>query len=121
MPTFLDQYNLANDPNFQNRVRMASISAALAILSEARGKGFDDYHDKRAVLANSVLGVTANTSPMGGLSMPPADPEPTIQRIALAVSSNPAIDAPSSDSDIQFTVNSMWDPLAGITDDERPE
>jgi len=91
----LDQWNLANDVNFQAKVRMAAINAAIAIVSEERAKGFDEYHNLRARLANTVLGVTQNVQP-GGFAVMPTDTDVTVERIALAVATNPSIDAPSS-------------------------
>jgi hypothetical protein len=42
-----------------------------------------------------------------------ADPTGWAPRFALAVVTNPVITVASSDSDIQFTVNSVWDAIAG--------
>jgi hypothetical protein len=118
MTSLQDQYNLAVDPVFQSKVRMASIQSAIAIQAEPRRKGFESYYDKRSALANTVLGTTANSSGAIGIIQ---DVDVVVQRFAYAVASNPSIDAPSSDSDIQFTVNSIWDALAGVNDDEKPE
>lgn len=119
MPALIDQYNLAIDPMFQNRVRMASVQAALGVQEEERRKGFDSFYDKRSALANTVLGVTPNAS-IGGIGVT-VDQGSVVQRFAFAVASEPGIDAPSPDTDIQAAVERVWDPLAGVTDDEKPE
>lgn len=113
MPTYTEMYDLAIDPIFQSKVRVAATTAAINILAEERGHGFDTYYDKRHGLANTVLG----TAPPTGAAMAGGD---VISRFSMAVASNVAINADSSDSDIQFTINSMWDSLAGIEADEKP-
>ena len=55
--------------------------------------------NKRAWLAATVL----------------RDPIAWIDKFTLAVASNAAIVTGSTDGDIQFTVNSIWDDMAGVT------
>ena len=119
MSTFVDQYNLAIDPMFQSRVRMASVQVALSVQEETRRKGFDSFYDKRSALANTVLGVTANTF-VGGVGTTTST-SPVVQQFSYAVATEPGIDAPSPDSDIHAAVVKVWDSLAGVTDDEKPE
>jgi hypothetical protein len=119
MTTLLDQYNLATDPMFNNKIRMAAVQTALEVQAEDRLKGFDTYHDKRASLASTVLGTSAKTM-VGGIGMV-SDSDAIVQRFAYAVASDPNIDAPSPDSDLQASVENNWDSLAGVTDNEKPE
>lgn len=42
------------------------------------------------------------------------------RRFAVAVAANPVIGFSSSDSDIQFTVNSVWDTIAGAPPATEP-
>jgi hypothetical protein len=99
--TFIEQAELAENGEFQARVRQAAVSAAVAILADvpANTPQAIAAHAKRAAYANTVLR------------------EPTSQQRALAMSvvSNPGIvGAAATDNDIQFTVNSMWDAWAGV-------
>lgn len=119
MPALLDQYNLAISADFQSRVRMASIQVALNVQEEERRKGFDSFYNKRSALANTVLGTTPNAM-IGGVGMM-MDSEMIVQKFSYAVATQDGIDAPSPDSDIQNAVVRMWDPLAGVTEDEKPE
>lgn len=94
-----DMNDLAVYPPFIRRVTAAMITAGIAIGAEE----FDGttYKLARRALVTKVL----EDSPLWG------------SRFAYAVSSNPAITAASSDNDIQFTVNSMWDAMAGAYQD----
>lgn len=93
---FADQAALAVNPDFRAKVTMAMIVAAVDISAEAPG---DDpaVALRRAELAFLVL----------------QRPTDFIDRFAFVVASNVAISASSNDGDIQYTVNSVWDHLAG--------
>jgi hypothetical protein len=96
---FTDEAALATDVTFRQRVTIATVVAAKAVMAEAfAGPGHENYHILRQQLAQGVM----NT------------PAAYTDRFALAVASNPAIDANSDDGSLQFTVNSVWSLMAGV-------
>jgi hypothetical protein len=98
--TFLEQIELAEDGEFQARVRQAAITAAAAIMADQPDNTPQAIaaHALRAKLALEVL----------------RNPSAWARPIAAAVVTNAAVTAESTDSDLQWTVNSLWDALAGI-------
>ena len=94
---YTDQYNLSQDTIFRGRVLIAMQTAALQILGEDPGTNHAKTH-RRSALATEVLG----------------DPNQHLDAFAFSVVSNAAITAASTDNDIQFQVNSVWDDHAGI-------
>lgn len=106
--SFEDQVGYANDALFRKRVRMATITAAIAVQGEAQGSMPGSEYTKRQVLATKVIQTA-------GIGTPTED----VARMFLwAVIANVAISPASSDGDIQFTVNSVWGDCAGVTGDE---
>ncbi len=97
---FLGQIALAEDGTFQARVRQAVITAAVEIMADAPENTPQAIaiHAKRAALANRVL----------------LDPTSLQRAWAYMVASNTAINDTSTDSDLQWTVNSMWNAMAGV-------
>jgi hypothetical protein len=93
--TFEEQYALANDPVFQQRVTIALVKSAVAVMAEPPAT---EAHADRAAYAGKVLG----TPEIEGMNM------------ALGVVTNPAITVDSPDDAIEFTVNSMWNAYAGV-------
>jgi hypothetical protein len=98
--TFLEQIEMAEDGEFQARVRQAAITAAAAIMADQPDNTPQAIakHSLRAKLALDVL----------------RNPSAWARPIAAAVVTNAAVTAESTDSDLQWTVNSLWDALAGI-------
>lgn len=97
---FLGQIELAESGEFQARVRQAVVTAAVEILA-ARPENTPQaiaLHGKRAALAHSTL----------------IDPLAKQRAWAYAVASNVAISAESTDGDLQWTVNAMWNAMAGV-------
>lgn len=92
---FIDQWTLANDATFQHRVQVATVKSAIAVLNEAVNTA---GHVDRFRFARDVVG----------------NPDAITARMALAVVTNPAINGSSTDGDIEFTVNSVWDALSGV-------
>lgn len=94
-----DMTDLAVWPPFVRRVTAAMLKAAVAVGAEA----FDGttYKLARRALVTKVL----EDSPLWGA------------RFSYAVVSNVAITYSSTDSDIEFTVNSVWDAVAGAYQD----
>jgi hypothetical protein len=92
-----DQAALATFPTFRDRVLIAAVQAARDVQAE-EPSGDQRKDDLRSSLATNVLG----------------DPEGYADRFAWATAANVAITFASTDSDIQFTVNSLWDAIAGV-------
>lgn len=90
---------LAEDESFRTRVRVALVTAAVDVMGEAKGEMSDTAFNKRQEFAHQVL----NNS--GGY----------LDRFVWAVIANVAITEVSTDSDIQFTVNSLWADMAGVS------
>jgi hypothetical protein len=99
--TFIEQAMLAEDGEFQARVRQAAITAAVQITAErpANTPQAIERHAMRAEFGRRVLN----------------DPTSHQRAITMSVVSNPGIvGAAATDNDIQFTVNSMWDAWSGV-------
>ena len=93
--SFQDQYALADDPVFQQRVTVAAVKSAIAVMNEAPTT---PSHSERATYATKVLG----------------QPEVEGMNQALGCVTNAAITAESLDSDIEFQVNAQWNAYAGV-------
>jgi hypothetical protein len=100
---YVDQATLADDVTFRARIRVAIMTAAVQVQGEAKSGFSDAQYGKRQALATAILAT-------GGSDY--------IDRFSWAVATNVAVTAASTDSDIQFTVNSMWDDLAGVTEND---
>lgn len=96
---YTDQATLADDATFRSRVRVAVATAAVQVMGEAKNTS-DTTFGKRQALAYEVL----RSAAAGTL----------LEAFVWATVANVAISGGSSDSDIQFTVNSAWDDLAGV-------
>lgn len=94
-----DMTDLAVYPPFIRRVTAAMLKAAVAVgAEEFDGTG---YKLARRALVKQCL----------------EDPALWGARFAYAVVSNVAITYTSTDNDIEFTVNSIWDAMAGAYQD----
>jgi len=89
--SLLDQYALANNPEFRQKVRTATIISANQIAAAI------DQPTWNYTFANEVI-----KNPNGGW----------IDSMVFQVVANPAITAESPDGDIQFTVNSNFEKVA---------
>jgi len=96
---FTTQYTLSQDATFRSRIQIAMWKAAIDISGESRASLGNLQWIKRQALAASVLR---------------SEPSVWIDQFALAVCQNEALSAASTDGDIQFTVNSIWDDMAGV-------
>ena len=92
-----DQAQLARFEGFRDRVLVAAVQAARDVAAE-ESSGDQRKDDLRATLSTNVLN----------------DPEGYLERFSWAVAANVAISFASTDSDIQYTVNSLWDGLSGV-------
>lgn len=101
---FTDRAALARDATFQDRVQVAYVKAAVNVGAEAASSqpSYDAYY-RRAALSVQVLN----------------NPSQFREPYTWAVIHNDAISDASSDSDIEWTVNSLWDAMAGVIE-ERP-
>jgi len=97
--SFTEQAALAADLSFQNRVRVAMTVAAVDVMGEAKGQMTDSVYNKRQSFAFQVLSNSAGY----------------LERFVWGVVANVAITGSSVDGDIQFTVNSLWNDLSGVT------
>lgn len=97
---FKEQYALTLNSNFIMQVMMAVIKSAIAVANEDPAT---PGHAQRAHYAQAAL----------------ANPESVARCMALGVASNPVISAESSDNDIEFTVNSIFNAYAGVIIDEQ--
>lgn len=93
--SFLDQAALANNSDFIDRVTQAAIKSAAAVMAEA---GNTAGHRERTNYAVQVL---RSPQIMGPL-------------MAQGVVGNPQISAASPDSDIEFTINTLWNAYSGV-------
>lgn len=93
---YIDSYNLSQNSIFQGKVAIAIATASSQIYGESTS-GDNDLDQKRAALSFAVL----------------RDPVAWKNIFSVAVCTNPVITDSSSDSDIQFTVNSLWNDIAG--------
>ena len=101
---FVDQITLAKDEAFRSRVRMAVMTAAVLVAGEAQNAMSTTAYLKRQGLATKVL-AAAGYGEHGEI----------LDMFAWSVAQNSAISSGSTDSDIQFTVNSVWSDCAGVT------
>jgi hypothetical protein len=97
-----DVVDLAVNPTFLRRVTAAAVNAAVAVGAES----FDGsaYRLMRRALVVKVL----------------EDPQLWGTRFAYAAANNTAITVDTSDSDLQWTVNSVWDAMAGAYQETAP-
>jgi hypothetical protein len=89
--------DLAAYPPFRRRVRAAMTVAAVSVAAEQPDSGQPERSNLRRSLATNIL----------------ARLDDHEERFAHAVAANPVITSGSSDNDVQFTVNSVFDAVAG--------
>ena len=99
---YTDQHALALDAVFQSRVKVAMATAGIAIVGEAQAAMSTQETRKRQKYGIQVLN----------------DLDGHLDTFAFAVTQNAAIVTGSTDDDIQFTVNSVWNDLAGVLEDD---
>ena len=109
---FQDSYDLTSNSVFQVKVHMAVLKSALAVVGEAAGTMGAGQLSKRHDLGAAVLiGGTVN-----GVAHTPADIQ---ERFRWAVAGLDTITGASSDSDVEWAVNSIWDDLAAVKASEK--
>ena len=95
MNSFRESVDLSQSPAFVARVQGAMVKSAIAVSSEDPATV---AHATRTQWATQVL----------------RDPAHYAQRMAFGVAANPSVTAASTDADIEFTVNSIWNAYAGV-------
>jgi hypothetical protein len=90
-----DQSDLAVYPPFVRRVEAATVAAAVAIGNEA-------YDGSQTAIARRALSQRVLV-----------DPNEWGEIFAWAIASNTAITIASADSDIEWTIGSVWNAIAG--------
>lgn len=97
---FTDQLLVYENPEFKARVRMAVTIAGKDVMGETQGAMSDTEFNKRQALASGILNNVVSAD------------------WAFLVASNPVITLDSTDSDIQFTVNSLFSDVAGVSEND---
>jgi uncharacterized phage protein gp47/JayE len=92
---YIDQYNLAQDSVFPNRVRVAMLIAAVAVQAESSGTG---NHANRSHYAALVLN----------------SPDTYAQVFTETVCAANGLTSSSTDADILTEVQTVWNALAGV-------
>ena len=95
--SFSEQVTLAGNDELIRKVQQALIKSAIAVAAESAET---KSHDQRRSFAQAVL----------------MEPQRWARLVVLGVVTNPSITAESKDNDIEFTVNSMWDAYAGVSE-----
>jgi len=116
-PTFVERMALAEDVAFKTRVEFAAIKAAVAIQAEdpttccytggvTEATATPEQKAAAAIIYGQRGALAAQTL---------ADPPGVARNLAKAVVTNLAITSESTDSDIEFTVATMWNAFAKRT------
>lgn len=100
--SYQDKAQLATFPPFVGRVQVAMMKAAVDVAAEKPKQG--EVYRLRRALAVNVL----------------SDPAGFAARFAWAVITNPVIELTSTDQDLQVTVNSVWNSIAGVPPEDPP-
>jgi uncharacterized protein YueI len=95
---FIDQSVLARSPQFRDRVIIAMVKTAVLIVGEALEVGKEVLHEKRHTLGVDIV----------------QNPDLKLNAFSFAVAQNAAITATSTDGDIEFTVVTVFDDIAGV-------
>ena len=95
---FVDSYALANNSTFKEKVIVAMVKVAVQIVGEAVTVGDEIKHEKRHRLGVKILN----------------DPSLMLMPFAYAIVSGGILVTGSSDADIEFTVTSVFDDIAGV-------
>lgn len=100
-PTSIRKWQIATSPDFKARIKVLLIGSCIDIIGEDPANKSSAYIEKRHSLAVQILN----------------SPEFFIERFAFAVVSynSSIITTESSDSDIQWTINTVFSDIAGVT------
>ncbi len=103
----LDDNALQQTPNFRRKVKIAMVKAANAITGEAANPPTltQAEVDKRHTLAQEIYRSVGTDAAFDYMTV----------RFANACAAQGTLTELSTDNDIEFTVNAVYDDLAGIT------
>jgi hypothetical protein len=105
MALLLDSVGFAQDGSLRKRIRMATVVAGLAVQGEATATQTAQGLIKRQALAARILATAGEGTATDQLA----------QAFVWAVLAGGLITPSSPDADIQFTVNSVFSDLAGLS------
>lgn len=92
--TLAQEFTLITDGGLLQRVEMAAVASAIAILNEGTGVAF---HTQRATFAKEVI----------------AAPDATAKRLIVGVVADGTTDGTATDAALQTRVNAIWNAYAG--------
>jgi hypothetical protein len=99
----VDQYTLANDSTFQQRVEQSMLEAAVSISSEADSTAF---HRERIALASKAILDPSQYALLFSKAVATND-------AVAAAAGSPPVQASVTDAQINTAISSVWDALAG--------
>jgi hypothetical protein len=99
-----DNYDLPRIPSFQRKIEVAMMSTARNVTNESINSNYLTYHNKRSELAKSILN----------------GPQNYVEPFAKNAAAVGTLSYTSSDGDIQYVVNQIFDSIAGVRNDEKP-
>lgn len=99
----IDNYNLALDGDFRKKVRSLMLKSALAVSGESNTDKKDSYIQKRGNAANFTIYNQSNAMDI----------------MSHLVAAGGALTDASTDNDIEFTINSVWDDYSGLTLEDK--
>lgn len=100
-PVSITKYQTAVNPDFKARIKILLIGSCIDIIGEDPANKTTAYIEKRHSLAVQILN----------------NPEMFIERFAFAIVSynSSTINLDSPDGDIQWTINTVFSDIAGLT------
>lgn len=106
MSLTLDEMDALSDwKPFRRKVRVAMIKAATDVTTETYDENYNSMYQKRNTLAAIILN----------------SPDGKLESFCIACAAQNTLDTTSSDNDIQFTVNGLFNAVAGVLSNELPE
>jgi hypothetical protein len=100
----IDLDTLAQNTDFKKKVKVAMVYAATNVSAETVDQNYLPYHNKRIDLSKNILN----------------GPQNYVEPFSYACAARQTLTENSTDGDIQFTVNSLFDAMAGVRQDEKP-
>jgi hypothetical protein len=94
----IDNYNLAMDADFRKKVQSLMLKSALAVAGEDPTDKQDPYIRKRANSANFTI----------------YNQDKAVNILSHLITSMGTLDLQSTDNDIEFMINSVWDDYSNI-------
>lgn len=98
----IDNYDLAQDANFRSKVKSLMLKSAIAVCGEDPTNKSTAFIQKRANAANFTI----------------YNQGKAMDIFSHLVTANGTLTIDSSDNDIEFTINSLWDDYSNVTYNE---